>query len=331
LVSSIQCKFPVMGKVRFTFSDRPLHEFCLRHFHYYRPTCIDEDLPMTEYAEIVFEDVADLLPEALFQTEQIIGRRFSIKSGTIQIEKKMRSRFLQYEFSEKGKAVVCRINHLGSPLVFQAYKILKSEYGRVHEAFYEIAINPLAAMFHLIGGFFAVHAMMVHKENKTLLFYGLDGVGKSTLTAKFVENGWTFCSDNVCFFDGRQAFGLTLPIRLGSEHGMHEMETAKKIFSNSRLIEVVLPEFDTGCHRVDHLYHMVLSNGKIRKALADGGDFVPLLSAYGALETNLINTFLAGFSSLRTPSGEIVSNNRGNHEVFGNEIGNIENSLQGVL
>ena len=331
MVNSIQCEFPILGRVRFSLSDRRLHEFCLRQFHYYGPTCLDNDEPPTASAEIVFEDLASRLPDSLFQTEQTVGRTFRIKSNSIHTEKKMRSRFLKYEFFKRGKAVVCRIDQLTPLIAGHAYKILKSNYDKSHEAFYEIAINPLAGVLHLLGGFFAVHAMMVRKDDKSLLFYGLDGVGKSTLTARFVNKGWSYCSDNVCFFDGTQAFGLTLPIRLSNEDQSQELTNARTIFSSSRLIEAVLPEFDTGCHKVDDLYHLVLSKGKIRRALADGGEFAPLLSAYGAPETNQINSFLAGFSSLRPLSGKTVTSSPQHHQVFGNEIGNIEKALEGIL
>lgn len=66
--------------------------------------------------------------------------------------------------------------------------------------------------------FLAVHAAVLERDGKAIVFPGPPGAGKSTLCAALSRRGWRLLSDELCLLrDDRTVMGLARPISLKNE------------------------------------------------------------------------------------------------------------------
>ncbi len=72
-----------------------------------------------------------------------------------------------------------------------------------------------------------LHASAIEKEEKSFIFVGNPGIGKSTLVLKLVENGWNFVTEDVCVIDKTASFSCrtSFPIIKLSDEASHPHES----------------------------------------------------------------------------------------------------------
>lgn len=81
---------------------------------------------------------------------------------------------------------------------------------------------PIFWLLKIKRGIILLHGGAVEKDGKTLVFIGLNQIGKSSLTIYFSNNGYKFLSDNFLLVDSEGIFAFPDTIRLEQESFIHE-------------------------------------------------------------------------------------------------------------
>jgi len=111
---------------------------------------------------------------------------------------------------------------------------------------YHLVYYPLFWFLETFKTIYSLHASALSYQNKGLIICGLEGVGKTSLALKFLqEEGSKFLSDNLVFFNNRQVYPCFELVRMHtSDQDLGLTKGFKKINQFNILKDFYSPTFD---------------------------------------------------------------------------------------
>lgn len=291
-------KLPLIGTVIVSFSDKEFADFCLRQINSYK-------------TEVKYETVVDGHPLVSFRLNtSIFSTLKSMGPGVRKFSRAATVTGSTFSISENGRFTKRKLNIYHDELNAKIdiwhtenkfFKHLKcfigGRYKYNHAKYYNSFLYVLFSIYYAEYGFIPVHAALIIKDDQAALIYGLDGVGKSTLSTKLMDKGCKVPSDNITLLNGDIAVNLVQTMRLSSSDDVaKDMIT---IFESERLKEVTSLKSEREVIAVDYKLLISMTEPMNDEYLTCSDD-VFLISS-GAPEVSSAYKFISNFTWLKKP------------------------------
>ncbi|MDN3700446.1 hypothetical protein ACFFUO_00695 [Vibrio artabrorum] len=315
----MQIYVPLLGNIIITINDKNLYEFSKRQFYAYLKS---EEYTDNEGNDISFSFNLDSKYKQYFLSEEDISfsKNSNYKDNVFTIVKKYRAKNKKFQFYFDKDKYICNVN-VSSVKAFEYVKFRAKGYSYLHNRFYEEVLSPIIATYSIHSDFFLTHSALITKDNRNIMLYGLDGVGKSTIVEHLVELGWNVEADNLVLFNGEMGIGLNLPIRVSRNCSVSK--NMHVIFMDEKIKELGTIKANNEQQIVTEMYQLVMSdkiiNRKINNCCLD-----VLIISNGAPEVNMMNSFISDF---RLFSGS-SSSSKINHNIKQHLLCNIKNNIE---
>lgn len=201
---------PLLGAVSILSTDKKLMTFSERQLTQFKEARFYEiKIDNANYITIIANQFSNQII-----CDQVLSRKHKIDSGVLTFNTKKRSHTIIYEYYQFGDALTINAR-LVKDTFLQIKRLLGKEYGVLHTLFYRLVLYPIFSLYALLG-YHILHGSALRglgRETVDLLI-GFDGVGKSSLTSKLIENkAYTLVSDNFIICNGKDVVPLIMPIR----------------------------------------------------------------------------------------------------------------------
>ena len=315
----MQIYVPLLGNIIITINDKKLYEFSKRQFYAYLKS---EGYSDNEGNDISFTFNLDSSYKQHFLSKEdiIFSKNSCYKDNVFTIVKKYRAKNKKFQFYFDKDEYVCNVN-VSSNKALEYAKFKVKGYSYLHNRFYEEILSPIIATYSIHGGFFLTHAALVMKENRNIILYGLDGVGKSTIVEHLVELGWNVEADNLVLFNGEVGIGLNLPIRVSRNCSVSK--NMHVIFMDEKIKELGTINVKNEQHIVNEMYQVVMSDQVINRRINNSCLDILIISN-GAPEVNMMNSFISDFRLFVGSS----SNYKVSHNIKQFLLCNIKNNIE---
>lgn len=331
MAKQLICKFPFLGNVSIYLHDEEFAAFCQRQlFHYCVEVVSSSDCASDK---LVFHDLNTEKTD-VFNQDYCISRTATIYRGELRIKRVFRFHTNHYVFRSTNGETECAIE-INEPYALKAAKrLLKKSYDRHHSLFYDVIIHPIVAMYYLMGGYYIVHGLLATQQERGVLVYGLDGVGKSTCALELLKHGCSVEADNLVLCNGVEAIGLALPMRFNLSDSIEPHSNFREIFRDNKLKEFIVSDLKFQSVPLVHAFKLVMANQSFLENSSEGFGLSSMMVSYGAPETNAINSFCSPFALLRSQVAIINTTESPAllpHTILGNVKGQIDISVQKIL
>lgn len=296
LIATVE--LPLIGTVVMSFSDKEFAGFCLRQISSYN-------------AEIKYETAVDAHPLVSFKlNESIFSTLKSMEPGGRKYSRAATVKDSKFSLIENGRFTKRTLNiyHNEHDTIIDIWQsenvfvkklkcFIGGSYKYNHAKYYNCFLYVIFSIYYAEYGFVPVHAALVVKDKKAALIYGLDGVGKSTLSTKLMDEGFKVASDNITLVNGDNAVNLVQAMRLSlSDHVAKDMIT---IFESERLKEVISSASDQDVVKINYKLLISMTECMNDKYVSCSDDIFIISS--GAPEVASAYKFISNFAWLKKP------------------------------
>lgn len=227
-MQEIYLSLPIIGKVVIQVQNRYIGDFAIRQLNNY-VTEIKEIPAKEKYITQIFikNDVIINNFKKIINNDVILGREYKIANSKLQVK--------NFEYYIKDSDLVIKSLIKYKEKWYKRFK--KWKYSKSHCAFYDNILYALFSLYAIYDNYFLIHGSLLQYKNKNILFCGLDGVGKSSLTNLFYQKGAKILADNFVLFNGQFVIPFNMAIRLEPNQ-----QTNLEILYVDKNLKEVLPE-----------------------------------------------------------------------------------------
>lgn len=187
----------------------------------------------------------------VFENKQLVEKMTAILKNKIQLGRGVRveneltlnfpTRFKtirQVATNVNGTEVSIHTFMSSAHFLFKLKSVLSNKYDFSQQLFYDYVLAPLVQAYSFVG-FLPIHGatFMTHSAQEAVLVIGLDGVGKSSLSERMVQEQARVIADNIVLFNGQDVVPLLWPMRVD----LNSTLVGKTTYQDKRFREIQLP------------------------------------------------------------------------------------------